>query len=227
MRRLLRIITLRRLLLVAILAAAVGLTSGLWVRLNAAGHVYDELNVPAAPVALVLGAQVHADGHPSMFLVARLEMAKRLYDSGKVRALLVSGDHGEWAYDETGTMQRWLVEHGVPASKVVADHAGFDTYDSCHRAKRVFGVDHLIVITQSYHIQRAVTVCRSAGITTDGVGDDSARVYTYYWRKAFVREQGADVKALWDVITGRDPVFLGQHESGVDDALALGVTERS
>ncbi|MBB5874055.1 vancomycin permeability regulator SanA [Allocatelliglobosispora scoriae] len=219
MRRLLRIFTLRRLLMVVILVVSVGFVSGLWVRVNAIGHVYSEQDVPSAPVALVLGAKVEPSGEPSGFLLARLEIAQRLLAAGRVRVVLVSGDHGAYVYDESGTMRRWLIDRGAPAQQVVADHAGFDTYDSCQRAKRIFGVDHAIVITQSYHIKRAVSVCRAAGIETDGVGDDTARVFTPYWRHAFIREQGADVKALWDVLSHRDPVFLGRHETDVEDAL--------
>src|ERR687893_668968 len=78
--------------------------------------------------------------------------ARRLYEAGTVRAILVSGDHGAWAYDEPGAMSRWLVERGVPERTVVQDHAGFDTYDSCVRARKVFGVRDLIVVTQSFHL---------------------------------------------------------------------------
>jgi len=210
----------RRGLIAVVLAGVVAVAaSQLWIRGEASGHVYAESDVPARPVALVLGAQVHDDGTLSGFLIARLEEAKRLYDAGKVQAILVSGDHGEWRYDEPGHMQQWLVEHGVPAAKVVADFAGFDTYDSCHRAVRVFGVSSAIVVTQSYHIQRAVALCREAGMDAVGVGDDTARQWPGYWQRAAVREQGAYLKALFDVVADRDPVYLGQHETGVEKAL--------
>ncbi|MEV4410442.1 ElyC/SanA/YdcF family protein [Catellatospora sp. NPDC049609] len=190
-----------------------------WVRWSASGHVYGVADVPAAPVALVLGAQVYDDGSPSAFLEARLDIARQLYEAGRVRAVLVSGDHGRWTYDEPDTMRDWLVNRGIPGRRVVVDHAGFDTYDSCQRAIRVFGVDRLIVITQSYHIERAVALCRDAGIDAVGVGDDTARRFEDFWTRAVVREQGACVKAVLDTVTGRDPVFLGPHETGVEEAL--------
>jgi vancomycin permeability regulator SanA len=201
---------------------AFGLVGGgqLWIRGAAAGHVYAEADVPRRPVALVLGAMVHPDGTLSAFLEARVAQAKRLYDAGKVEAVLVSGDHGEWAYDEPGRMHSWLVAHGVPDAKVVDDYAGFDTYDSCQRAVRVFGVTQAIVVTQSYHIDRAVALCREAGMDAVGVGDDSVRVFTGFWRRAVVREQAAYLKAVVDVAARRDPVFLGRHETGVEQALA-------
>jgi vancomycin permeability regulator SanA len=204
----------------ALAGVVAGLASAGWIRFEARGRLYaDPAAVPAAPVALVLGAQVHDDGRPSAFLAARLEVAKRLYDEGKVKALLVSGDHSRWEYDEPGTMRAWLVAHGVPERKVVVDYAGFDTYDSCQRARRIFGVHRVIVVTQTFHVARAVTVCRSVGVDALGVGDDSVRDLHYFWWKATIREQGAGVKAVWDVASRRDPVFLGPHEPGVDDAL--------
>jgi vancomycin permeability regulator SanA len=214
----------RRVVVAGSLAVAAGVlvmaAGALWVKAGAAGHVYDEAAVPAAPVALVLGAQVDPGGVPSGFLAARLEIARQLYADGKVKAILVSGDHMNWGYNEPGSMFEWLVAHGVPSSRIALDHAGFDTYDSCDRAKRIFGVTHAIVVTQSYHIERAVTLCRKLGVETDGVGDDTARVYTEQWRNSAVRERGAVVKALADVASGRDPVFLGPHETSVETALS-------
>lgn len=213
----------RRLTLLAVVAVVLAIVavvgSLVWIRAGARGHTFDAADVPPAPVALVLGAQVDPDGTPSPFLAARLDLARQLFAAGKVRALLVSGDHGERAYDEPGAMTRWLVAHGVPAAKVVQDHAGFDTYDSCLRARRVFGVRQAIVVTQTFHLDRAVTICRRTGIDASGVGDDSVRRYTSTWVRGSAREYGAGVKAAVDVLTGRDPVFLGPHEPGVDDAL--------
>lgn len=202
------------LLLPLVVAGSVG-----WVRRAAHGHVYDVAGVPAAPVALVLGAQVYADGTPSPFLAARLDVARRLFDAGTVRAVLVSGDHGRWEYDEPGGMRRWLVDRGVPPDKIVEDHAGFDTYDSCQRARQVFGVDRAIVVTQSFHVARAVAVCRGVGLDAVGVGDDSVRRFRRAWLRGWGREQLAAVKAVYDVASRRDPVFLGPRETGIDEAV--------
>jgi vancomycin permeability regulator SanA len=194
-------------------------TGDLWVRAQAHGHVYTEAAVPAAPVALVLGAEVYPDGNPSPFLAARLEIARKLLADGKVRAILVSGDHMNWGYNEPGAMFQWLVDRGVPSRRIVLDHAGFDTYDSCARAREVFGVSQAIVVTQSYHIDRAVALCRHLGVEATGVADDTVRIYREPWRNSVGRERGAVVKALGDVISGRDPVFLGPLEPGVEAAL--------
>jgi vancomycin permeability regulator SanA len=193
--------------------------SVLWVNVGADGHLFDERDVPAAPVALVLGAQVDPDGTPSPFLLGRLELARRLYLAGKVKVLLVSGDHMNWDYDEPEAMRGWLIDHGVPGRRIVRDYAGFDTYDSCARAVRVFGVRRAIVVTQAYHLPRAVTVCRRLGLDADGVGDESVRQFRGPWLENSTREQAACVKAVFDVVSGRDPVHLGRHETGVEDAL--------
>jgi vancomycin permeability regulator SanA len=193
--------------------------SVLWLRAGASGHLYSASAVPAAPVALVLGAQVESDGSPSVFLTARLELARQLYQSGKVKVLLVSGDHMNWDYDEPDTMRTWLVAHGVPGRQIVPDYAGFDTYDSCSRAVRVFGVTRAIVVTQTYHLPRAVTLCRQLGLAADGVGDDTVAQFHGPWMASTTREYGASLKASLDVLSGRDPVFLGRHETGVEDAL--------
>jgi vancomycin permeability regulator SanA len=190
-----------------------------WVDRGAVGHIYEPDAVPAAPVALVLGALVYSDGAPSDFLIARLALAQRLYRTGKVKVLLVSGDHRRPDYDEPDTMRTWLVDHGVPARKVVVDYAGFDTYDSCVRANRVFGVRRAIVVTQTYHLDRAVSLCRALGLDTDGVGDSSVQDKWFSWWRATFREQGACVKAVFDLSLRRNPVFLGHYETGVDDAL--------
>ncbi|MGK5677732.1 SanA/YdcF family protein [Actinoplanes sp. URMC 104] len=224
MNRLRRSRWVRRGLVAGALAVALGvLTSAgaeLWTRGTAHGHVYAEADVPAAPVALVLGAQVYPGGSPSPFLAARLDIAKRLLDAGKVRAILVSGDHSRWEYDEPGAMEVYLIAHGVPASRIALDYAGFDTYDSCARANRIFGVKQAIVVTQSYHIDRAVTLCRTQGIDATGVGDDTVRIYEQPWRNSVVRERGAVLKAVADVVSHRDPVFLGRQETTVQEALA-------
>jgi vancomycin permeability regulator SanA len=190
-----------------------------WVDRGATGHLYEADSVPAAPVALVLGALVYPDGTPSDFLVARLALAQRLYETGKVKVLLVSGDHSRPDYDEPDTMRRWLVDHGVPARKVVVDYAGFDTYDSCARANRIFGVRRAIVVSQTYHLDRAVSLCRALGVDADGVGDATVQRKWLSWWRATVREQGACIKAVFDLSLRRDPVFLGHYETGVDDAL--------
>ncbi|PWR07380.1 hypothetical protein DKT68_19320 [Micromonospora acroterricola] len=206
----------------AVLVSGGVVASVVWVRGDADGHIYSEAGVPDAPVALVLGTRVDADGTPSPFLAARLEVARRLFDGGKVRAILVSGDNMNADYNEPEAMMRWLVDRGVPERKVVLDYAGFDTYDSCARAERIFGVRRATVVTQSFHLPRAVALCRRLGIEANGVGDETVKRYARPWRVSSTREYGACLKAALDLLSGRDPAHLGRRETGVDDAVANG-----
>ncbi|HEX6759025.1 MAG TPA: ElyC/SanA/YdcF family protein [Propionibacteriaceae bacterium] len=190
---------------IAALAAVAG--SVRFVRAAAAGHIHTESDVPVAPAALVLGAQVNPDGTPSAFLAARLDLAKRLYDAGLVEMIIVSGDHLAPEYDEPAAMRDYLIQAGLPTEKVIPDFGGFDTYESCLRAKRIFHLSQLIIVTQSYHLVRAVATCRVLGIDATGVGDDSARQHTMAWRRGAIRDQLACVKTVVDLVTRPDPKF--------------------
>ena len=206
---------------VAVLAllAAVAVGPWAWVSLASRGHVHHVEDAPSAPVALVLGAGLNPDGSPSAFLAARLEVARQLYESGRARVILVSGDNRVANHDEPTAMRDWLVGHGIPADAVVRDFAGRDTYDSCVRAKRIFGVERALVVSQGYHLPRAVTTCRAVGLDAEGVGDWTAQTYSAQWTAGARREKLADAKAVIDVLTRRDPV-LGPVETAVQDALA-------
>jgi vancomycin permeability regulator SanA len=190
----------------ATVAAAVS-----FVRSTASGHIYTESDVPAAPVALVLGAQVNPDGTPSAFLAARLDLAKRLYDAGLVEMLIVSGDHLAPEFDEPAAMRDYLIRAGLPKERVVADVGGFDTYESCLRAKHIFNLSQLTVVTQSYHLVRAVATCRALGIDAAGVGDNSARQHMIAWWRGAVRDQIASVKTVVDLATRSEPMPEKPH----------------
>lgn len=214
----------RRILIAGLSAAALGtgvaVGANVWIARGASGHTYAVADVPEAPVALVLGAGLTGSGTPTPFLADRLNTAKALFDSGKVEVVLVSGDNRTHAYDEPTAMMDYLVAQGVPADKIVRDFAGRDTYDSCARAKRIFGVEALTVVTQTYHLPRAIATCRALGLDANGVGDDRGQTYAAStWAAGAQREKLAAIKAAWDVTSGRDPV-LGQEESGVRDAVA-------
>lgn len=208
------------LVLVGLAVAAVAVPSA-WTRLSTERWRYAAAEaVPETPVALVLGARVYPGGRPSALLARRLDLAAELVRRGTVRVVLVSGDNGDRRYDEVTAMADYLVRRGVPAGQVVRDHAGFDTWDSCTRAHRIFGVDRAVVVTQEFHLPRAVALCRRAGIEATGLGDDSARAHPGATRAAAGREVLATVKAAWTVVVRPDPRLLGRPETGVRDALA-------
>src|SRR5262249_18307502 len=172
------------------------------VRLTTAAFIYPVETVPAAAVAIVLGKLVYPDGTPSPLLRARLELALRLYQEGRVQTILASGDGGSRpGYDEVTPMRRWLIARGVPADRVIPDPAGFDTFASCSRARQVFGVTRAIVVTNSYHLPRAVALCRHAGIDAVGAGDDSgSRADPWAWWSGTAREQPATALAVLDML---------------------------
>jgi vancomycin permeability regulator SanA len=190
-----------------------------WVFASTADYRADPGRVPAMPVVLVLGAGLFGE-QPSPFLARRLDIAAGLYRRGTIRALLVSGDNSRDDYNETDAMRAYLVGKGVPAYKVVGDYAGFDTWDSCSRAKRIFGVGRAIVVTQRFHLPRAVALCRAAGIDTWGAGDDSLSAAPGPTLWSYAREPLAMIKAAGDAVRKPDPHFLGRHETGVERALA-------
>jgi len=175
-------------------------------------------SAPSVPVALVLGAEAYSDGTPSPFLRGRLDVAKALYDAGKITVILVSGDRGTPDYDEPTAMRDYLVDAGVPADAVVTDFAGFDTYDSCYRARDVFGVTRLILVSQTYHLPRAVVTGRALGLDAIGVGDQSTRAHPAVWSSGVRREVLANLKMVLDLATHRVPT-LGRRETAVHDAV--------
>ncbi|WP_233188377.1 SanA/YdcF family protein [Actinomyces qiguomingii] len=206
----------------AALAVAVVALPNTWVWVASAGHVTDNGAADddaTAPVAIVLGASVYSTGEPSPWLRYRLDVAVDLYDSGRVDAILVSGDNGHETYNEPVAMYEYLVSAGIPAEAIAVDYAGFDTYATCVRAHDVFGVSEAIVVSQDFHEPRAVTLCRAVGVEATGVGDTRARANRSTWTYSWLRERGAVIKAAWDVATDRTPL-LGDRETSVDEAIA-------
>lgn len=200
--------------------AALAVVPSIWERAVAAPFLRGEATAPDEPVALVFGAKVYGD-QPSSFLAARLDLAAGLYTHGRVRVILVSGDNGSHSYDEPDVMRTYLVMHGVPAGKVVVDYAGFDTWDTCARARRIFGVSRAIVVTQTFHVLRAVALCRANGIDAYGVGADSAALGASQTAEGYAREFVAAGEAMWESLVSKpDPRFLGRQEPGVAQALA-------
>ncbi|MDI5961466.1 ElyC/SanA/YdcF family protein [Streptomyces sp. SL54] len=187
-----------------------------WLYVSASQRVRDLADVPAEPVAVVFGAGLD-HGVPSPYLAHRLGAAAALYREHKVEVILVTGDNSRTDYDEPDAMSGWLVGHGVPRSRVVPDYAGFDTWDSCARARRIFGVTHAVLVSQGFHIRRALALCAAAGITAYGVGVDERHDATWYY--GGVREVLASGKAALDSAADPAPDLLGPREHTVTAAL--------
>lgn len=160
-----------------------------------------------ADAVLVLGAQVLADGSPSKMLKERLDTGIAVYKAGLTDRIIMSGDHGRKTYDEVNTMKEYAVEQGVPAEHIFMDHAGFSTYESMYRAKEIFQADRIIVVTQKYHLYRAVYDAQAMGMETRGVPCDT-RVYSGdRYRK--LREVAARIKDVGYTFLKPEPTFLG------------------
>ncbi|MBE6608220.1 MAG: SanA protein [Ruminococcaceae bacterium] len=177
-----------------------------------AGDIYefDEIQSSdlSADCAIILGCQVLPSGHPSTMLRHRLETGAELYFSGKVKKIIVSGDHGADHYDESNTMKDYLIELGIPSEDIFMDHAGFSTYDSMKRAKEVFGVSSAVIVTQRYHLYRAMYIGKMNGIEIHGASA-SLESYGRQWYYD-LREYAARCKDFLMTLFNASPVFLGE-----------------
>lgn len=188
------------------LAVLVGAANGV-VLLATQDAVTSVDGAPHADAAIVLGARVFPDGRLSPMVADRVTQALALYRAGAVDKIVVSGDHGDWSYDEPGTMRDALLAGGVPAPDVFTDHAGFDTWSTMRRAAAVFGVRSAIVVTQGFHLPRALYLAKAAGLDAHGVPADLHD----YGRPGFnagTREIPARVTAIGSAIV-QLPVVLG------------------
>jgi SanA protein len=183
----------------ASLALLVGFANA-YVLLNDGGGASDRVgDLPHAQVAIVPGALVKPNGTMSTMLADRVRGALSLWRAGKVDRILVSGDHHSWAYDEPGTMREALVRVGVPPRDVFEDHAGFDTWATMQRARDVFGVRDAIVVTQRFHMARALYLADAAGIDAAGLTTD-LHPYGIQGTKSGVREIVSRAKAVVDTV---------------------------
>ncbi len=164
---------------------------------EAAGNVRD---APHAEAAIVPGAFVNAQGSMSTMLADRVSQAAALWHAGKVKRVLVSGDHGSWAYDEPDTMRDALSKDGVPERDIFTDHAGFDTWATMVRARQVFDVRSAVVVTQGFHMPRALYLAHAAGLDATGLTAD-LHSYGKQGTLSDAREVLSRVKAVADVAT--------------------------
>ena len=157
--------------------------------------------------ALVLGAGLRDDGSPSDVLRDRLDESRVLYRAGRVRRIIVSGDHQTPWYDEPNAMRVYLEANGVAPEVIFMDHAGVDTYSSVWRAKHVFGASRIVVVTQRFHLARAVWCARALGMEAEGSAADRHLYRGIAWLQ--VREVVSRTKAFVDVNVGRTPRHEG------------------
>ncbi|NDV97046.1 hypothetical protein D0T84_19355 [Dysgonomonas sp. 521] len=174
------------------------------------GFVYDSVDsVPVQKAALVLGAAKNIGDRPNLYFTYRIQAAKELYDAGKVKAFVVSGDNSRKDYNEADDMRNALIEAGVPANIIHCDYAGLRTLDSVVRMSEIFGQDSFIIVSQEFHNERAVFLARHYGFTAYGYNAKDLSLNRSSYRTK-IRELFARVKVFVDIVTGKEPKYLGE-----------------
>jgi SanA protein len=193
-------------LLIAVVAAC-----NIWVLSSCSGRLYDNAEtVPHKRVAVMLGTNPKTKtGKMNYFYKHRIDAAVKLYQNGKIDRILISGDNSSKTYSEPDAMKADLMAAGIPDSAIYLDFAGFSTYDSMVRAKKVFGLSEFMVVSQDFHNKRAVYIARQNGI--DAIGFNVQNTLFRKWRiKMELREILARVKAVGEVVMNKKPHFLGE-----------------
>ncbi len=199
--------TLLQYCVLGALVCAIALV-GLSLYILCATYTYTYSTVASAPdaeVALVLGASVRSSGELSVILKDRVDKAIELYRADKVKKILVTGDNATPEYNEVYPVGKYLILQGIPQKDIFLDYAGLDTYSSMYRARDVFTVKSMIIVTQQFHLPRALFLARALGLTAYGVDASHGQSHI----SNIVRELPAGVKALLDLATGRKPKYLG------------------
>ena len=161
-----------------------------------------------ADCIVVLGAGIRDDGSPTWMLEDRIKIGDKLYQNHAADKIIMSGDHGRENHDEVNTMKSYAMGEGIPSEDIFMDHAGFETYDSLYRARDIFGAKKVIIVTQEYHLYRALYIADQLGLDARGVTSD-LRFYSKkmaYWK---FREYLARVKSFVKCITQPEPKYLG------------------
>ncbi|MEE3467871.1 MAG: ElyC/SanA/YdcF family protein [Eubacterium sp.] len=182
-----------------------------YVFLRSCGHIENDMQKLDKPVdaIIVLGAGLSKDNTPSPFLQDRLDTAIKLYNQGVSDRILMSGDHGDEYHNEVRVMKEYAVAQGVPRAHVFMDHAGFTTYETMYRAGAIFNVKTCVVVTQKYHLFRAVYLARSLGLEAVGYPSDIHIMDEFRYIGYELREYLARIKSVWSSIFKPEPTYLG------------------
>ena len=188
-------------------AVVFGLSS--YMKNETAGKIITAEEATDADCILVLGCGVREDGSPSLMLRDRLETGLALYEAGAAPKLLMSGDHGRKDYDEVNLMKGYAMEKGVPSEDIFMDHAGFSTYDSMVRARDIFCAENIIVVSQEYHLYRALYLAETLGLEAYGVPALDVNYRGQAYRE--IREMLARAKDFCTAVIQPQPKFLGEE----------------
>ncbi len=198
-------------LLLGVLGAGAVFGINTWVKDSAKDRILTQqqaAQLKDVDCIVVLGCWVREDGSPSHMLEDRLKRSVALYEQDAAPKLLMSGDHGTETYDEVATMKQYALDAGIPSENVFMDHAGFSTYETIYRAKDIFCADKIIIVTQEYHLYRALYIAQELGIDAYGVAADY-RDYSGQFSRD-VREVLARVKDFGMTILKPEPTYRGE-----------------
>lgn len=201
------------LIIILIVLGILGITTvfgiNQYVKVVASKNITEDIQgMENADAILVLGCQVKEDGTLSLMLQDRIDKAIELYQVGASNKIIVSGDHGTKEYDEVNAMKNYLIEKGIPSENIFMDHAGFSTYESLYRAQYIFKAEKVIVVTQEYHLYRAVYIGNKLGLETYGVPAEKKSYYGQTSRE--IREILARNKDFVKCIFKLKPTYLGE-----------------
>jgi vancomycin permeability regulator SanA len=205
------IIILKLVLILLVGAAVVFILPRLITGLYAIPRIQSQQKVNSKPVAIVFGAGLWWDGSPTPVLRDRVQAAAELYFNGKVKRLLMSGTT-IGTYNEPRAMRNYAMSLGIPNEVIVQDYGGLRTYDTCYRALHIYGVQQAILVTQNFHLPRALYLCNALGLDVEGVSADlrEYRQRSLLWWN--LREMFATLVALWEVHVQPPEVILGDPE---------------
>lgn len=209
-----RIIWAKRVILCLFCLGIVGILTVVWLSSHMKNHTEERILSEEeaagldADCILILGCGVREDGTPSLMLQDRLETGIALYEAGAAEKLLMSGDHGRKEYDEVNTMKDFAMEQGIPSEDIFMDHAGFSTYDSMYRARDVFCAKKVIIVTQAYHLPRALYVAEKLGLEAYGVAALDVNYHGQMYRE--LREMLARAKDFCSAWLQPAPKHLGE-----------------
>jgi vancomycin permeability regulator SanA len=199
-------------ILLVVLLLIVGTLPRVFTRLHAGSRLYEPGDTPIEKVAIVFGAGLYRNGQPTPVLRDRVATAAELYQAGKVEKLLMSGDNSALGHNEPEAMREYGISLGVPDQDIILDYAGRRTYDTCYRARDIFEIDSAILVTQAFHLPRALYTCNMLGVSAIGVTADLRqyrRVSLAFWN---LRESVATAVAFWQVHVSRPQPILGNPE---------------
>jgi len=205
---------IKRILIILLLLSTIVFMTDHWVKTSTKAQLYADITkIPNNKVGLVLGTSKFIGRRHWLnpFYQYRIDAAVALFNAGKIQFILVSGDNGTEHYDEPDMMKKDLIARGIPANKIYTDYAGFRTLDSIVRCKEVFGEDHITIISQPFHNERAIFIANHKGLTA--IAYSAQDVSGEAGIRTGIREKFARVKMLIDLLINRKPKYFGSRIS--------------